>query len=489
MIEVKHFMDPVEPGDGLRIWVHAPANRRGRSPTASMACHSLIPSDPLRDGCSNRIRPIPFFAGLAKIADNAWCAADALLPQRGTQLGARGCIAVLSPGGNPQITVTRMHDSARKVVAPGERIPEFEGLRGCLAWWVVLFHLYLHAGMTDGMRSRSEFWVGYGWAAVPLFIMLSGYVITVLIENQREPYGVFITRRFFRLAPVYYLLTLYGAALALHADTYGHALGWHVLMHLTMLQGVLPNQVLPNSAISLVHPAWSISVEWQFYVIAPLVLWFCRRSAARCLVLIGATLAVSKYLTRHYDFPFEATVAMRGGLFAVGIFSYYITRWAVANPTHVRRLVPFMIPLALAAVWVVGGEYLGPGLVWVVVFASVLARLVGAPSILTRPAQFLLTRRSVIWLGRVSYSTYLCHNFVLSMVEGVMGSSFTSMNERHRVIVLILVGCPLIAGFSALLFYFVEQPGIRLGKRLVAAWQPRSARAAPAPSVAAEVER
>lgn len=369
-----------------------------------------------------------------------------------------------------------MSDSTRKVVAPGERIPEFEGLRGCLAWWVVLFHLYFHAGMTAPMRSRFEFFVGYGWAAVPLFIMLSGYVITVLIENQREPYGVFITRRFFRLAPVYYLLTMYGAALALRANTYGHSLGWHVLMHLTMLHGVLPNQVLPDSAISLIHPAWSISVEWQFYLIAPLILAFCRGSAARCLLVIAATLALSKYLTRHFDFPFEATVVMRGGLFAVGIFSYYVTRWAVSNPQNVKPIVPYMIPLALAAVWVVGGEYLGPGLVWVVVFGTVLARLVGASSILTQPAQYFLTRRVVIWLGRVSYSTYLCHNFVLSMVETVLGPSFVHMSERHRLVVLLAVGCPLVVGFSALLFYFVEQPGIRLGKRLVSTWQGRPAR-------------
>ena len=156
----------------------------------------------------------------------------------------------MHPGGKPQVAVTPMNHSTRKVVAPGARIPEFEGLRGCLAWWVVLFHIYLHAGMTNEMRSRLEFWVGYGWAAVPLFIILSGYVITVLIENQHEPYRVFITRRFFRLAPVYYLLTMYGAALALRHDRYGHALGWHVILHLTMLHGAVPNEILPYSATS-----------------------------------------------------------------------------------------------------------------------------------------------------------------------------------------------------------------------------------------------
>ena len=368
-----------------------------------------------------------------------------------------------------------MADSARKIIAPGERIPEFEGLRGCLAWWVVLFHLYFHAGIRPDMRWPFEFWVGYGWAAVPLFIILSGFVITVLVENQREPYGVFLTRRFFRLAPVFYLMTAYGAALAYYHNTYGHLLRYHVLLHLTMLHGLVPNQVLYDSAVSLVHPAWSISVEWQFYLIAPLVLAFCRGSATRSLLTIAASLAVSKFLLHHFDFPFTATVFMRGGLFAIGIFSYYVTRWAVANPAQARPLIPYMVPLALAAVWVVGGEYLGPGLVWVIAFAPVLARLVGATSILTRPVQVFLTQPWVVWLGRVSYSTYLCHNFVLSMLEAALGKTFTGMTERHRVVVLLLLGCPLVVGFSALLFHLVEKPGMRLGKKIVSMWTERPA--------------
>ena len=90
---------------------------------------------------------------------------------------------------------------------PQPRIQEFEGLRGCLAWWVVLFHLGMLGRFDSAQRTRFENLVVLGgWQGVELFIILSGFVIAVLLEVQRETYRVYIVRRFFRLAPVYYVL-------------------------------------------------------------------------------------------------------------------------------------------------------------------------------------------------------------------------------------------------------------------------------------------
>jgi peptidoglycan/LPS O-acetylase OafA/YrhL len=355
--------------------------------------------------------------------------------------------------------------------SPGHRIREFEGLRGCLAWWVVLFHIYLHAGVKYEMSSGIERQVVFnGPVAVELFIILSGFVIALLLEGRREGYGVYIVRRFFRLAPVYYALVAVGIALAIRQNTYGDRLGQHILLHLTILHGLLPDEVLEGSATAFCHPAWSISVEWQFYLLAPFILSLVRRSAAKAVLLLVACLAISAFLLGRYTFPFHATVVMRAGLFAVGIGSYYTYRHAMRHRELWRPMAGYLLPLGVAAAWVFRSHPLSAGSLWILIFSAVLAHHVGAEGLLTRPLRGFLDLPPVVWLGQLSYSTYLCHNHALSLVESLLGDSYTRMSGRGRVLVLIALGAPMILAMSAALYHLIEKPGIRLGKEVSAWW-------------------
>ena len=344
------------------------------------------------------------------------------------------------------------------------RIKELEGLRGCLAWWVVLFHCYLEAGLRFDQLTKFEFWAAYGWVAVDLFIILSGYVITLLIETQRESYGVYITRRFFRIAPLYYLLCAYGAVEAYRWGTYGDLLIYHILLHLTMLHGLVPEELLRGSTNALNHPAWSISVEWQFYLLAPAILLLVRRSATRAFLLVAGCYLASKAIGRLYTFPFAATVVMRAGQFAIGIASYHLTRLVDQNARLARPLVPYLLPIGIAIMWIDGGAPLGGWTVWVVVFSSVLARIAGAETALTGPVRRFLGLPVVVWLGKLSYSTYLCHHLGFRTVKWALGPSFEAMTPRMRLGSLICGGFPVILALSFALYHLIERPGMWAGK-------------------------
>jgi peptidoglycan/LPS O-acetylase OafA/YrhL len=346
------------------------------------------------------------------------------------------------------------------------RIKELEGLRGCLAWWVVLFHVYQDAGLAVNRLPKYEIWVCYGPVAVDLFIILSGYVIFLLLETQKEPYAVYLTRRFFRVAPLYAAVCACGVAEALWKGLYGDSLIYHILLHLTMLHGLVPNEVLPGSATSLNFQSWSISVEWQFYLVAPAILAFIRGSANRALLVLVVCLVASTILQKRFEFPFAATAVMRAGLFAVGIASFYLTRLVTRNADFARPLVPFLLPIGIALAWVAGANPLGAFPLWVVVFSTVIADLVGAETWLTRPFRRFLGLPVVVWLGTLSYSTYLSHELVFNLLKAVLGDWMAPMSPRSRLWILMSLGFPLILALSAALYHFIEKPGMALGKSL-----------------------
>jgi len=172
-----------------------------------------------------------------------------------------------------------------------KRILELDGFRALMAWWVVAGHVaYMFSNRVgDALHNRS---------AVYVFMALSGFVITDLLTSKQELYGKFMLRRAFRLWPAY-LVGLVISVVTLSAQRYGiaqapfhpadavirlhlideavSALPVHFAAHLTLLMGLIPQRVLSDSSLTILGVAWSLSVELQFYIIAPAVVVLLRR--------------------------------------------------------------------------------------------------------------------------------------------------------------------------------------------------------------------
>ena len=375
-----------------------------------------------------------------------------------------------------------LHDGRRLTMASVEKragrighVVEFDGLRGYLAWWVVLFHLYQTSGINAWKSRPLELTIGQGFGSVPIFFILSGFVIALMDDIRQESYPSFLIRRFFRLGPVYYMMLAIGIIEAWRSQIYGDLLWAHVAAHLTMLHGLIPEQILPGSAYAIDFVAWSVSVEWQFYLLAPLILAISRRSATRTLVLLAGFGGVA-YLSSHGRFSFgeKATVFLRGGLFAVGIGSYFIFHYVMNNLESMRKFAAYALPFGLALAWICGGPFVWPGPIWVVLFCAVQAYHAGVETLITRPIRVMLSLPAMVWLGKVSYCTYLCHNRIFEAID----SWNVGASPLVRFMVLVVVGFPLVLAGSAALHHLVEKPGIQLGKRLAQQWERRAAAAA-----------
>lgn len=364
---------------------------------------------------------------------------------------------------------------------PTHRLPEFEGLRGLLSWWVVLSHALFLAGYEAHNLGRGWRLAAHGEYPVDVFVILSGFVIHKLWHDSREPYRVFIARRFLRLWPAYIVCIL--AALALRPlleDTHLHSpLGdstyiahriahwnveelhyWkHLATHLPMIHGAVPETLLPGSASAILGPPWSISLEWQFYLIAPLLFMALLRGGSVAWVLFAA-LAGAGWMVRHAPpfitwFPMESSLPQKLLLFAIGIASHELWR---SFRDYGSGVAPVLLGLA---VLILAFTLNLPLAIWTAVLAVALSRHNLAKRALnSAPLQFL---------GRISYSTYLAHMLVLWSLHAAIFAWHPAITGRQLFPILFVVGAPLILLLSVVLHRWVELPAIRLGRT----WQNR----------------
>jgi peptidoglycan/LPS O-acetylase OafA/YrhL len=262
------------------------------------------------------------------------------------------------------------------------RFLAIEGLRGWLAWAVVFSHLaYISA---FNARGASWFLRSIGPPSVLVFLIISGFVITHVILEKRESYGSYLVKRFARIFPLLAVTCFVGffsndlLALAVGDRSFGDAefakvaadvaasnhshLPMHLLAHFFMFHGAIPNAVLMHSEYAFNMPAWSISLEWQFYVLAPLII-FVLRDKRQFLIPLAVTFAASgialKQLSSGTVQPGALPLATL--YFAIGILS----RLAYSEKFETSRGLSFAIALAIA---LSPFSEFRPLLIWLVVF-------------------------------------------------------------------------------------------------------------------------
>lgn len=368
-----------------------------------------------------------------------------------------------------------------------------ESLRAYMAWWVCLGHGLQLMGVwsaadavrLSGIEGRLfEIIITTflsGGSAVRVFIMVSGFVIAHLILEGREPYGKYITRRFFRLMPVMLVCVILALVTTpLYVAAYidpSYMLDrqmridrlneqslnfWpHALAHATLFHGLIPVDLLPFAGTTFLAPAWSIGLEWQFYLIAPFLVIYLSRSInaslAVAVIFVGA-----KYLVAHQEvlhWQYDSFFFKVPDLFLIGIF----TRIAIgrlrtgaggAGLLGLAVLLLFLQDFRTAAVWF--------GFLIVLFYESGLFSL----PVLRTPMQWLFLNDRVSTLGRWSYSTYLVHVPVFSVVVGVYVLNVGVENVDQYFVGLLLLGCaPIIAVLSGLMYRYIEAPPMRFIKR------------------------
>jgi peptidoglycan/LPS O-acetylase OafA/YrhL len=359
--------------------------------------------------------------------------------------------------------------------APG-RLSGLESARGFAALTIVLFHV-CYIPPLEVSAAVKEVFQHFG-VGVPLFYAISAFSLFVGYEKSLDrPEGLkkFFLRRFFRIAPLFYVMLVIWLLIGkFHFHSGGKGRDW--LVNASFVFGLLPGK-----HEGIVWASWSIGVEWIFYALFPLFLVLARtRGAATVLFVVGMLISIntpallSGVATAAPSYLYMCFLTQLA-FFCAGVLAYRIVRPCPggegAGGPPARRWISWLLAVGalvwLAAAWftplkpVVERAYLGVHWPAFACIALLVAAHRGLPWVLDNP----------VWryAGRLSFGLYLTNPPV---IYGLFKAGAFAWLYDHApsaatgFLACILVSLALVGLAAQLAFTLVEQPGIHLGERL-----------------------
>jgi peptidoglycan/LPS O-acetylase OafA/YrhL len=332
----------------------------------------------------------------------------------------------------------------------------------------------------------------HGGAGVDMFFILSGLVIVQSLDSFGYRPLPFLIARLARIYPVF--LAVFALAVAVqplatrfetmawigpdsearHIWSGGWPSGWGISIatHLSMTHGLFPNGVLPDVWVGFLGAAWSLSTEWQFYLLALLIgrRLGLRRMAWAFLAMSAAAVAWQATMPEAWQFS-RAFLPNKAQYFALGVISAIVVRESRRGFPAFAAVIGVTLLLCVAQG---GADKLLPPLVWSVCLAAQLSLSSSRGGIPWVPAiagmtlgtaAAVLQSRPLVWLGAVSYCIYL----VNEPVQKLLGLTLAALVHGNAALFTALwipgaVVLPVLASWW--LHERIEVPWLRRGREL-----------------------
>lgn len=299
-------------------------------------------------------------------------------------------------------------------------------IRGMAAWVVVFFHsiALLHSAMPQLPPSFFGV-IGYGYLAVDFFFVLSGFIIFI---NYHEKFGAhfyhnaktFYWNRISRIYPVH-IVMLFAYLLLSLAFLYASA-SRRLPADFTaasFLQSVLLIHAWTGEPTSWNVPSWSISAEWFVYLLFPFIAVFFHARIrgmlahlVAALVVLGGISAVYAGLSIESLGTSTTTTPLVRALFEflLGTIAGSLFIHHAALVKRFRYLVAGLIAAVGGIMWIFDlPNYTTVPLLFfmMVIFLSVDTSWLAK----------MLSTKILVYVGEISYSTYMVHYFVYDVFK------------------------------------------------------------------------
>lgn len=344
--------------------------------------------------------------------------------------------------------------------------PRLDQLRWLAATLVFLYHFHLQYRGLTAIQLDSPWWgiVTEGHTGVGLFFTLSGFLFMQIALHKREiDYREFMRNRLLRIVPLF--LVVFLLATSISRDTFEPQ---DILYLMASNLGLSP-----TSDTVITGAAWTISLEFTFYLMFPFIARFAMERGLPYLaglVLLMLFFKVAAYTVNDKStLMFFSTFVGRFDQFLVGMAAALLmVRWR----DTLRRLAPVLAPLALllavanSALQAGQAPFLPDGrsafwIVWPTLESAVWSLVILSWVSLDKRLPQLF-ERVIVHGGKISFSFYLLHMAVLHvMVQyvGLVQPTGNAYADAAFMVAAVYGACWAIATLS---YRVIEQPFLRM---------------------------
>lgn len=298
-----------------------------------------------------------------------------------------------------------------------------------------------------------------GHTGVAIFMVLSGYLFAKLLGNRKINYPVFLYNRGLRLLPLLVCVLLIIAAKAYVDDKLNAAFFTHLLKGF-----VLPT--LPNGG-------WSITVEFHFYIILPVLLItaikFPNLLMFSLIVFVGARVGFYILVGEVQSVSYW-TIIGRIDQFLLGIIGFKL-KDRIAGKKYLALLIAFFFLVFWFYFDTLGGFYNPEANVtnkalWIIIptiEGISYAFLIAWYDKRSRPSNALISR-FIAMVGNYSYSIYLLHFFFVFEISEFINSKIIALSNSYIVLLVAIPSFLVILPISFISFKLIEAPFLRFRK-------------------------
>jgi peptidoglycan/LPS O-acetylase OafA/YrhL len=350
----------------------------------------------------------------------------------------------------------------------------FDALRFLAFFKVFLLHVPIVA------FSWFNFIKAGGGIGVQFFFVLSGFLITYIILEEKQQTGTlnlknFFVRRMLRIWPLYYLMvavaytTPYILQHILHISSSGEGYEPKLWVSMLFLENYQMMIAHDHANVSPLSVMWSLCIEEHFYIVWGFLLYFFAISRVPFILLTAIVLApICRYIYVTLDIP-TSDILTNIDLFAYGaIPAFLLVRKGSVLESYIEQIEPlykwcWIAITTLAVVWFsqfkTDADYIIPTSLLGILFSGLLF------IILPQQSQFKIRNGNILArLGAFTYGLYMYHTLVINLLKQLYIKADWDINTGKGAVSFFGVALAGTIVISILSYYLFEKPFLKLKK-------------------------